>query len=86
MLEDLRKQLDQMNLELIDLIKRRTAIIQQVALVKKEQNLPIFDPEREEELKGKIRSLAEKQGIKGTLLEDILELLIEDSKEEQKRI
>lgn len=86
MLDELRKKLDQINLELVELIKRRLGIVREIAELKKEKNLPIFQPQREEELKRQIRMLGEKEGVDSEFLEKLLALLIEHSKTEQKGI
>lgn len=86
MLDDLRNKLDQINQELVDLIKRRTLIVRKVAELKREKNIPIFQPDREDELKEQIRELGKKEGVDAGLLEDLITLLIEHSKMEQEGI
>lgn len=83
MLKELRKQLDVLNLELVDLIQRRTEIVRKIAKAKREEKLPITDPQREEEIKSQVRHLAIENGVSQSLMEELIELLIQNAKEEQ---
>ncbi len=46
-LQTLRKQLDKINLQLLELLSQRAALAQQIGEVKKKQGINKFDPERE---------------------------------------
>lgn len=46
-LEEIRKEINEIDLEMIALFKRRMAASKEVALYKKENNIPIYDPDRE---------------------------------------
>lgn len=58
-IEDLRKEIDQIDEELIRLFIKRMGLVKQVAAYKKENNLPIFAPGREKE---KLEDVAAKSG------------------------
>lgn len=49
-LQELRAQLDHCDAQLLRHFRKRMAIIQEVAAYKKEHRLPIYDPQREEEI------------------------------------
>ncbi|AZR74253.1 chorismate mutase [Anoxybacter fermentans] len=49
-IEKLRKELDLINDQLLELLNRRAEIVQQIGRIKKENNLPFYDPEREQEM------------------------------------
>jgi chorismate mutase len=49
-LDELRAQIDQIDLLMQDLFKKRMAISKQIGVYKKEHQLPILDPKRELEL------------------------------------
>lgn len=53
-IKDLRRELDQINEQLLDLLNRRAMIAQEVGQVKRENNLPLYDPEREQAMYGQI--------------------------------
>ena len=46
-LSDYRKKIDSIDEELVRLFEERMAVASQIAAVKKEKKLPIYDPERE---------------------------------------
>jgi len=49
-MEQLRKQLDDVNLEILDLINRRAELVQEIGQVKTKQSMYRFDPVREREM------------------------------------
>lgn len=49
-LDELRKEVDQVNLRLLDLINRRGELIKQIGDIKTEQGINVFDPIREREM------------------------------------
>ncbi|MFD1851071.1 bifunctional 3-deoxy-7-phosphoheptulonate synthase/chorismate mutase [Oceanobacillus bengalensis] len=49
-LEQLRKQLDDVNLEILESINRRAELVQQIGQVKNKQSMKKFDPVREREM------------------------------------
>ncbi len=78
-LKDLRKKLDEVDKELVDVIAKRIAIIPEVAEVKKEEGIPRSDPEREKRILEAKRELAEEKGISPDVVEDIFQRLIQES-------
>ncbi|MCB1085328.1 MAG: chorismate mutase [Chlamydiia bacterium] len=75
-LEDLRKEIDRLNQEIIFLLSKRKEVTLKIAQVKKEQDLPILDEEREKKQRLRIETLARKQGLNpqviATLFEDFI--------------
>ena len=49
-MEQLRKQLDEVNLEILDLINRRAELVQEIGKLKSKQSTHRFDPVREREM------------------------------------
>ncbi len=47
-LDEIRRQIDQVDAELLDLLTRRADLVHQVGQIKKRDGLPIYAPEREE--------------------------------------
>lgn len=56
-LEDLRKNIDAIDVKIISLLQERCNWVHQVGVIKKEQHAPIFVPEREADLFYKIESI-----------------------------
>ncbi|MCK4258906.1 MAG: bifunctional 3-deoxy-7-phosphoheptulonate synthase/chorismate mutase [Halanaerobiales bacterium] len=53
-IQKLREELDVINKQLLKLLNRRAEVVQKVGQIKKENNLPIYDPEREQVMYAKI--------------------------------
>lgn len=49
-LEDLRKKLDGINLQLLQLLSERAALVQEIGEIKKKQGINKYDPEREKKM------------------------------------
>ena len=58
-LSEIRKQIDAIDDQLVKLLCQRMALSAQVADYKKEHNLPIFVPAREEEILKKVETMTE---------------------------
>ncbi len=58
MLEDLRKEIDECDNEIIRLLKKRMEISRDIGIIKKENNLPIYDEKREQALIKKLEDMS----------------------------
>lgn len=83
-LEEIRTEIDALDKQLLALFERRMDLCRDVALYKKEHNLPVFQPEREEKLLDKIEQAAspDRKHAARTLFSVILDI----SKQLQSRI
>ncbi len=79
-LKQLRDQIDQINSELVSLLGKRIEIAKEIARIKKRENLPILDSQREDKIKEKVRELAKKQGISPSIMEEIIQIILEYSR------
>lgn len=79
-LEELRIQMDAINREIIELFAKRLKVAIEIAKIKKVENLPVYDPVREEKQKAMLREIAEKTGISPEVIDEIFTLLVEYSK------
>ncbi|HID16935.1 TPA: prephenate dehydratase [Candidatus Bathyarchaeota archaeon] len=59
----LRKDVDKLDAELVQLLKRRVELAKKISKIKKEANLPIHDPVRERKILSRVEKLAEKEGL-----------------------
>ena len=75
-LQDYRKQLDEIDSQITRLFQDRMAVVADVAAYKKEQNLPIWDPQRERQKLSDLTARAEPgmDGYLATLYSGIFEL------------
>ncbi|MEY4762174.1 MAG: hypothetical protein RLZZ200_2030 [Pseudomonadota bacterium] len=87
-LDELRRELDQLDGDLLALIARRQAIGRQIADAKRSTGHPTRDYRREREVILGVRARAEALGLSGELAEDVLRLLIRSSltTQEQARV
>lgn len=61
-LETIRNEIDEVDIKLADLLIKRMNCSKEIAIIKKEDNLPIFIPEREKEILEKLKNLDENYG------------------------
>ncbi len=78
-LEELRKKIDALDEELLNVLAKRMALIPDVALYKKKRNLPFKQPEREQQLIEHKRELAKELGLNPDLVEKISRAIIDDA-------
>lgn len=75
-LEECRQQIDRIDRQLVDLLQERLEIAGQVAAYKKEHHLPLFHPEREQQVLEKVTDSLPQENKRsmGLLFEDIMEV------------
>ena len=78
-LNDLRAEIDATDRELLQLLAKRLELVVQVGDVKHRHGLPVYVPERESQMLAARRLEAEKMGISGDLIEDILRRIMRES-------
>ena len=74
-IEELRRRVDEVDLELIRILNERARIVQEIVTIKGEAGKPLFDPRREEEI---LRRIAEQNEgpIYDTSMREIFELIL----------
>ncbi|MDP3557476.1 MAG: chorismate mutase [Bacteroidota bacterium] len=78
-LAELRNIIDEVDEELINVLKKRTHIIEEIGAYKKEHNITIFQLERWQEILRTRAQLAQKLGVSPNHVEKICQLLHEES-------
>jgi chorismate mutase len=71
-LEDCRIRIDALDLELLELLNRRTRIVEEIGQIKQILDLPIYEPRREDDV---YRNIA--QNNRGPLSEEALKSIFE---------
>jgi len=61
--EALRREVDKIDYEIINLLKKRVELAKAISKAKKEEGLPIYDPLREEKVLEKVKKLALKKDL-----------------------
>ena len=83
-LQEIRQNIDRIDQELVDLFCRRMELAAQVAAYKKENNMAIFVPQREQEI---LENIAEQAGPEMTpYLYKIYATLFEESRRYQAEV
>ena len=78
-LNALRDKIDAVDKQLIDLLAARLALVEEVGEVKSRHGLPIYAPDREASMLARRRAEAERLGVPGDLIEDVLRRVMRES-------
>jgi len=62
-MEDARKQIDQIDNQIVELLGKRMDLVKEIGKLKKESALGITDEEREKEIRARLKTLAEENGL-----------------------
>lgn len=86
LLKKSRKRIDEIDNALFDLISQRTSLAKDIALSKDYLGLPIYDKAREDVVYEKIERISQEKGLDVDIIDQIVDMLIILSKNEQKEI
>ena len=75
-LKDLRKQLDELDNKILDLLKQREEIVEGVKKYKQENNVAFFQPDREKQIFERIKEKAKKRGMNEKIAVKIFKTII----------
>jgi chorismate mutase len=75
-LSDLRMSIDEIDRRLVVLLAERFAVTEKVGRLKKNQNLPTRDLEREAKQIAKIKKVADENGLDPQVAKDFFELIV----------
>jgi chorismate mutase/prephenate dehydrogenase len=79
-LEDLRREIDQTDRDMVALLTRRKALVGKVVEVKKQHDLPTHHPAREEDLISARRAQAAEAGLDPDYVEDLFRTVLRHSR------
>jgi chorismate mutase/prephenate dehydrogenase len=79
-LEELRRQIDQLDREMVGALARRKALVEKVAEVKQQHGLPTHHPAREEDLISARRAQAAEAGLDPDYIEDLFRTVLRNSR------
>jgi len=78
-LTELRKQIDQIDEKIVLAIARRLELVIKIGEYKKGKNIPVYCPQREEELIKEKRRLAEQLKLNPKFIDKLFRMLINES-------
>ncbi len=82
-LEDLRREIDAIDEQIVDLLARRHDVVQRVVTLKKAAHLPIHHPAREENLISQRRAQARQAGLDPDHIEELYRSIMRQSRVRQ---
>ncbi|RTK95622.1 MAG: hypothetical protein EKK64_06370 [Neisseriaceae bacterium] len=83
-LAQLRSQITQLDEQIIQLISERQDISRAIGQYKKNNNLPVYDKEREDKLNQFHKKICNSLGVSSSMIENIFNIIIEESRKVQK--
>lgn len=75
MLEEQRQKIDQIDRQIVALFEERTNVVEEVAKIKLDNDIPILDSRREEQVILKVQSYLKDESLKDELAELYTELM-----------
>jgi len=85
-LEELRKNMEEVTLEIFRLCGERIRFAEKIGKIKAEENMPIKDSKVEEELRKEVLRECQKFGLKTDFCNKLLKLLLDESKKVQREV
>ena len=78
-IKNLRKIIDEIDNQLLDLIKSRMEVVIEIGQVKKQNNSEVVDEKREEEIFNRLAAKAAEKGVKPEIVKKVWKSLLEIS-------
>jgi len=85
-IKQLREKLDEIDIEILELLMERMDIVKRIGLIKKRQNLPIIDKNREEEVYDNATKFALKHDLDNIQIKSIFREIVILSKKVQNEL
>jgi len=85
-LSQIREQIDEINLKIVNLLHQRYQLTAEVARYKKQSGLPIKDPDREKLMFTKIESVADSLGLPVKEVVKIFRIIVKYTYKQQENI
>lgn len=83
MIDKLRKEIDNIDNSIIELLSKRKGIVKKIAGIKRQENKSIIDKEREQEIIHRLKKLSKKNGMDENFIESVYKIIINNSRNEQ---
>ena len=84
-IKPMRDEIDRIDSEILSLLVRRQAQVEQVVALKKAHDMPVYHPAREEDLIYRLRSQADQAGVDPNFMEDLYRVILRQSRIKQTR-
>ena len=84
MLEDLRKEIDIIDKQLVELIAKRIEVVKKIGIFKRQNNLQVVDEDRFNKVLEKVKHIALKKSISTNFIDEIYNIIHKYSCEVEK--
>ena len=84
-IESLRKEIDQVDKEILSLFAKRMKISKQIAKIKQKSGEKIISTKREADILSKLKKLSVKKGLNFTFISSVFNLILKESRDIQKK-
>tara|TARA_Y100000310_G_scaffold345853_1_gene471436 strand:+ start:20489 stop:20755 length:267 start_codon:yes stop_codon:yes gene_type:complete len=84
-MEELRKEIDKIDDEIINLLGKRKNLVKIIAGLKKESNKPTEDKSREQQIIERLKELSKKYSLDENFVAALYQVILKNSKEEQEK-
>ncbi len=85
-IEELRKRIDDIDFRLMVLLSERFGYCEEVANYKKNNDIAISQPEREQKILDEKKNIGKREGLESCFVEKIFKTIFDESKKMQKEI
>ncbi len=82
-IKKLRNNIDEIDKQILNLVSKRKTEVEKVVCLKKECNIPVYHPAREEDLISRLRTQAEKAGVDPEFMEELYRVILRNSRVNQ---
>lgn len=83
-IEEMRKQINDVDIEIIRALTKRMDIVKMIAQYKQDNNLPVLQKEREKELLLARKKLATELGVDELFVENVFKRILKESRRIQR--
>ncbi len=83
-LKDLRVFIDDLDRRIVGLLNERVSIVEEIGRVKRDADMPVYEPDREERVFANVRSVTSDDPLAQAAMQRIFERIIEEMREIQK--
>lgn len=85
-IEKLRSDLDEIDMEILRLLMRRTEIIKEIGLIKKQYDIPVVNRKREKKVYNNVKEFALEHELDSDQIKSIFKKIMQFSKKVQSEI
>ena len=83
-LNNYRKEISKINLQVLELLRKRMETSKKIGEYKKQNSLPVLDIRREQETYRKLKKSANEKGLDEKFVRKLFKLIIKQSRKEQR--